>query len=126
MYRFPGSTWLDKLLVLPLAIPTYIAAYCYVELLGFAGPVQAFLRSTIGPSASNAMFPDIRSMSSAIAILSAVLYPYVYLAARARFLQQSVSALEVARTLGRTQSGALWSVVLPLSRPAMRLVPRWR
>ena len=119
MYRFPGASVLDRLLVLPLAISTYIAAYCFVELLDYAGPVQTALRAIVGPEVMRHIFPDIRSTGGAVVILSAVLYPYVYLAARASFLQQSVCALEVARTLGRTQSGALWSVVLPLSRPAI-------
>ncbi len=45
MYRFPGRGLLDRLLVIPLAVPTYIAAYCYVDLLGYAGPVQGALRA---------------------------------------------------------------------------------
>src|SRR5690606_23691443 len=48
MYRFPGRAVLDRLLVLPLAIPTYIAAYCYAELFDYAGPVQSVMRSTFG------------------------------------------------------------------------------
>ncbi len=48
-----------------------------------------------------------------------MLYPYVYLAARASFVQQSICVLEVARTLGRTPTGAFFSVALPLARPAL-------
>jgi iron(III) transport system permease protein len=64
-------------------------------------------------------FPEIRSMGGAILVLSVALYPYVYLSARASFVQQSVCVLEVARTLGRTSAGAFWSVALPLARPAL-------
>ncbi|MDH3582569.1 MAG: iron ABC transporter permease, partial [Hyphomicrobiales bacterium] len=64
-------------------------------------------------------FPDIRSLGGAIFVLSCALYPYVYLSARAAFVQQSICALEVARTLGRSQTGALWSVALPMARPAL-------
>lgn len=100
MYRFPGRTILDRLLVLPLAIPTYIVAYCYVELLEYGGPVQSAVRSAGGyASPRDYWFPDIRSTSGAILILSLVLYPYVYLSARASFVQQSMCVLEVARTL---------------------------
>jgi iron(III) transport system permease protein len=120
MYRFPGRAVLDRLLVLPLAIPTYIAAYCYGELLDYAGPVQSGMRSLFGwTSAGDYWFPHIRSLGGAVFVMSAVLYPYVYLAARATFVQQSVCALEVARTLGRTSMGAFWSVALPLARPAL-------
>jgi iron(III) transport system permease protein len=120
MCRFPGRALLDRLLVLPLAMPTYIVAYAYVELLDYAGPVQGILRSLTGwSSARDYWFPDVRSMGGAILVLSAALYPYVYLSARASFVQQSVCVLEVARTLGRTSAGAFWSVGLPLARPAL-------
>ncbi|MDX2204849.1 MAG: iron ABC transporter permease [Hyphomicrobiaceae bacterium] len=120
MYRFPGRALLDRMLVLPLAVPTYIAAYCYVELLDYAGPVQKALRAVTGwQSARDYWFPEVRSLWGAGLVLSAVLYPYVYLAARATFVQQSVCMLEVARTLGRTAAGTFWAIALPLARPAL-------
>ncbi|HRD78842.1 MAG TPA: iron ABC transporter permease, partial [Hyphomicrobiaceae bacterium] len=120
MYRFPGRGLLDRLLVIPLAMPTCLVAYCYVDLLDFDGPPQALLRWLTGYTARrDYWFPDVRSMTGAILMLSSVLYPYVYLTARASFVQQSVCALEVARTLGRTPLGAFWSVALPLARPAL-------
>jgi iron(III) transport system permease protein len=120
MYRFPGRDVVDRLLVIPLAMPTYIIAYCYVELLDYAGPVQTGMRTLFGwRSARDYWFPEVRSLGGAIFILSAVLYPYIYLSARASFVQQSVCALEVARTLGQTAVGAFWSVALPLARPAI-------
>jgi iron(III) transport system permease protein len=120
MYRFPGRGLLDRLLVLPLAMPTYIVAYAYVDLLDFAGPVQTWLRGAFGwKSPHDYIFPDVRSLTGAVVVFSAVLYPYVYLAARASFVQQSVCALEVARTLGRTPLGVLREVALPLARPAL-------
>jgi iron(III) transport system permease protein len=120
MYRFPGRAILDRLLVLPLAIPTYIVAYCYVEILDYGGPVQNAVR-LIGGYATprDYWFPDIRSTGGAIAVLSAVLYPYVYLTARASFVQQSMCVLEVARTLGQSSLGAFRRVALPLARPAL-------
>lgn len=120
MYRFPGRELMDRLLVIPLAVPTYIVAYCYVELLDATGPIQSFIRHAFGFASARAYwFPEIRSDGGAILVFSAVLYPYVYLAARASFVMQSVCALEVARTLGRTENGAFWSVALPMARPAL-------
>ena len=120
MYRFPGRGLVDRLLVVPLAVPTYIVAYAYVELLDFTGPVQSALRALMGfKTVRDYWFPEVRSTAGAILILASVLYPYVYLAARASFVQQSVCALEVARTLGRTQFGAFISVALPLARPGL-------
>ncbi len=120
MYRFPGRVLADRLLVLPLAIPTYIVAYVYGDLLAYSGPVQTGLRSAFGlPPGTPALIPDVRSLGGAIFVLAAVLYPYVYLSARASFVQQSVCVLEVARTLGRTPMGVFWAVALPMARPAL-------
>ena len=120
MYRFPARNLVDRLLVIPLAMPTYIVAYAYGDLLDYTGPVQSAVRAMTGArTARDYAFPEIHSMSGAILVLSSVLYPYVYLAARASFVQQSVCALEVARTLGRTPFGAFTSVALPLARPAL-------
>src|SRR5262245_58899240 len=116
MYRFPGRGVLDRL----LAMPTYIVAYCYVELLDYSGPVQQLLRAVFGwQSARDYWFPEIRTLGGCVLVLSSVLYPYVYLSARASFAQQSVCVLEVARTLGQTPFGAFQSVALPLARPAL-------
>jgi iron(III) transport system permease protein len=120
MYRFPGREVVDRLLVLPLAVPTYIIAYCYVELFDYAGPVQTQLRAAFGfTGAGDYWFPHVRSLGGAVFILSAVLYPYVYLTARASFAQQSVCVLEVARTLGRSPLATFADVALPLARPAI-------
>src|SRR5680860_1292961 len=120
MYRFPGCRYFQWLLLLPLAIPTYIIAYCYLELLDYSGVVQTALRDFFGwRDARSYSFPDIRSLSGAILVMSAVLYPYVYITARASFIAQSVCVLEVSRTLGRTASQTFWQVALPLARPAL-------
>ena len=79
MYRFPGRGLIDRLLVLPLAVPTYIVAYTYVELFDFSGPVQRALRALFGwHTVKDYWFPEVRSLPGAILVLSAVLYPYVY------------------------------------------------
>jgi iron(III) transport system permease protein len=120
LYRFPLRGIIDRLLIVPLAMPTYIVAYCYVDLLDYAGPAQSGLRAAFGwTSAADYAFPEIRSIGGATAIFASVLYPYVYLSARAAFVQQSVCVLEVARTLGKTPLGAFWHVALPLARPAL-------
>jgi iron(III) transport system permease protein len=120
MYRFPGRGLFEWLLLIPLAMPTYIIAFCYLELLDYSGTIQTALRAAFGWSnAADYWFPNIRSLGGAVFVMSFVLYPYVYLTARASFLQQSVCALEVSRTLGRTAWGAFRSVALPLARPAL-------
>ena len=120
MYRFPGRRYLQWLLLLPLAIPTYIVAYTYLEMLDYSGMVQTGLRGLFGwRNARDYWFPDIRSLGGAILVMSAVLYPYVYITARASFIAQSVCVLEVSRTLGRNAVETFWQVALPLARPAL-------
>lgn len=117
--EFPGRRLFQWALLLPLAFPAYIIAYTYTGLLDFAGPVQTLLREWTGWAYGEYWFPPIRSVAGAAAMLSLVLYPYVYLMARAAFLEQSVGALEVARTLGAGPWGAFFRVALPLARPAI-------
>jgi iron(III) transport system permease protein len=120
MYRFPFSRVLDYGVLLPLAIPAYISAYALVDLLQYAGPVQGALRSAMGwQSARDYWFPEVRSPGAAILVLSAALYPYVYLLARAAFREQSGCAYEVARALGAGPLALFLRVGLPLARPAV-------
>lgn len=117
--RFPGRRLFEWALVLPLAFPAYVIAYTYTDLLQVSGPVQAFIRDLTGWSARDYWFPPIRSLGGAIAMLSLVLYPYVYLLGRAAFVQQSSGILEAARTLGCGPWGAFLKVALPMARPAL-------
>ena len=119
MYRFPGSRQLEWALLLPLAMPAYIIAYTYTGMLDVAGPLQFWLRAAFDWQYGDYWFPDIRSLPGAVLMLSLVLYPYIYLLARAAFLEQSASVVEVARTLGVRPAAAFFKVVLPLARPAI-------
>jgi iron(III) transport system permease protein len=119
MCRFPGSRVLEWALLLPMAVPAYVMAYTYTDLLQFVGPVQTALRAWFGWTRRDYWFPDIRSLGGAATMLTLVLYPYVYLMSRAAFLEQSVCVLEVSRTLGRGPWAAFFRVALPLARPAV-------
>jgi len=119
-YDFPLRRVFDWALVLPLAIPTYLAAYSYVEFLDFTGPIQGFVRSLNGATTlKDYWFPNIRSFWGAVLVFSAVLYPYVYVACRAFFLMQSASLNIAARTLGAGGMRTFFAVTAPLSRPAL-------
>ena len=117
--RFPGRGLFEVLLALPLAFPAYVIAYAYTDLLDHPGWVQTTLRDLTGWGPRDYWFPEIRSLEGAAAMLTLVLYPYVYLLSRAAFLQQSVCALDVARTLGRGPWSTFFSVALPMARPAI-------
>ncbi len=119
-YRFPGARALQWLLLLPLAVPGYLGAYALVDFLEYAGPVQTGLRDTFGWATSrDYYFPEIRSRTGAIFVLTAALYPYVYLLARAGFREQSGRAHEVARALGAGPFVRFFRIGLPLAQPAI-------
>ena len=119
MCRFPGKNLFVWLLLLPMAMPAYIVAYTYTGMFDFAGPVQTTIRDWTGWRYQEYYFPQIRSMGGAIAMLSLVLYPYVYLLGRSTFLEQSVGVMEVSRTLDCGPWTVFYRVALPLARPAI-------
>ena len=120
MYRFPGRDWLAWVLLFPMAIPAYVGAYALVDFLDYSGPLQVGLRAAFGwVSARDYWFPEVRSLPTAILVLSAALYPYVYLLARAAFREQSGGSYEVARALGAGPWGLFFRVGLPLAQPAI-------
>lgn len=118
-YKFKGAGFFNWALLLPLAMPAYITAYSYTGLLDVAGPVQSSLRSYFDLSYGDYWFPQIRSMAGAIFVLSFVLYPYVYLLARASFLEQSQHLRNVGRLLGLSRRQAFFKITLPIARPAI-------
>ncbi len=119
MYRFPMSRQLEWALLLPMSIPAYIIAYSYTGALDVAGPLQTMIRELTGWHYRDYWFPEVRSLGGAIAMLSLVLYPYIYLLARSAFIEQSICVLEVSRTLGCNSVDAFRRVALPLARPAI-------
>jgi len=120
MCRFPGRRYFEWGMLLPMAMPAYVIAYVYTDILEFAGPVQGLLRDLFGWSGKrDYWFPEIRSIGGATAMLTLVLYPYVYLLARAAFLAQSVGVLEASRSLGRGPWRSFFTVALPLARPGI-------
>jgi iron(III) transport system permease protein len=119
MCDMPGRRWFEWLLLLPLSIPAYVVAYAYTGLFDVAGPVQSFIRTLTGWGVRDYWFPHVRSVGGAVIVLTLVLYPYVYLLARAAFVEQSVCVLEAGRVLGRRPRDCFRQIALPLARPAI-------
>lgn len=119
MHDFPGRRHFEWALVLPLAVPAYVMAYTYTDLLQFVGPVQTWLRESFGWRKGEYWFPDIRSRGGAVAMFVFVLYPYVYLLARSAFLERASGMLEVGRSLGLGAWSSFFRISLPLARPAV-------
>ncbi len=118
-YHFPGARALQWMMMLPLAIPPYIAAFVYAALLEPAGPIQTYLRVTPGWMVDSNLFPSIRSLGGACLVLALVCYPYLYAACSAAFRGYGRQTLEAARLMGTTEARLFWKVALPLARPAL-------
>lgn len=121
-YDFPGRSIAAWALLLPLAVPTYIVAFAYLDLLHPLGPVQEAIRALLGHEGPRDFrLPDIRGLAGCIVLLGFVLYPYVYLATRAMFMTQAAGLLEAARTLGASPARVFLRVALPMARPAIAI-----
>ncbi|MEM9897022.1 MAG: ABC transporter permease subunit, partial [Bacteroidota bacterium] len=114
VFEFPFRKTFEWLLILPLAIPTFINAIAYIGLTDYAGPIQQFFR-WMGFS----VYLDIMNRAGAVSIMSFVLFPYVYVSARTAFLLQSSALIEVSRSLGKSLWTTFFRMALPLSWPAI-------
>jgi len=119
MCRFPGRGMFEWALILPLAVPAYVMAYAYADFFQFAGPVQSWLRASLGWSRHDYWFPEIRSLGGAAFLFSVAFYPYVYLLARAAFLEQATGMIEAGRSLGYGPWRSFFRLALPLARPGV-------
>lgn len=118
--HFPGRGIFQWALLLPLAMPAYVVAYVYTDLLDYAGPIQTFLRRFFGwQSPQDYYFPEIRSLGGASMMLALVLFPYIYLLARTAFMEQSSSLQHASRVMGCGPWQSFWRLSLPMARPAL-------
>jgi len=117
--RFPGRGFFEWALILPLAVPAYVMAYAYTDFFQFTGPVQTWLRAAFGWGPRAYWFPEVRSIGGAAVIFSFVFYPYVYLLARAAFLEQAAGMIEAGRSLGYGPWRSFFRLALPLARPGI-------
>ena len=117
-YQFKYGKILEWALVLPLAIPTYIAAYAYFDILELFNPLLVWVRNNINIEAMQ-LLNDSLVYFVTILVMSSVLYPYIYLLARSAFLKQGKQLRDAAKTLGYNEKSVFWKIALPMARPAI-------
>ena len=117
-YAFRFRRFFDIALYLPLAIPTYIMAFTYSDILSFTGPLQSFLRAK-APSVSNIFNLDYLQIEVLGIILGLSLYPYIYTACRLSFSLIGSTYINMSKSLGLSGLKLFYKVVLPLSKPAI-------
>lgn len=119
-YDFRSRQWLKFALLLPMAIPTYIIAYTYLDLMHPLGPIQTGIRWLLNiQNPRDFRLPDIRTMTAAILLLGLVLFPYVYISSKAMFLTLPANLIESARSLGVSSRSVFWRLALPHARPGI-------
>jgi len=94
--RVPFRRLLTVLGALPLAVPSYVAAYIWVS-----------------------FFPRIPPFAGSVLVLTLCTYPYVFLPVRAALQGTDAALEEVARSLGRGRWRTVLTVTLRQVRPAM-------
>ena len=118
-FEFPGRRVLSWLLILPLALPTYIAAITYAGVFDFTGPAQLLFRRGFALAAGSYPTLDLQTFPGLCFVLTVTLYPYAYLTSRAVFARQSAAVLEIARSHGYSALQGFRHAVLPLARPGI-------
>tara|TARA_Y100000758_G_scaffold74193_1_gene49489 strand:- start:1970 stop:3586 length:1617 start_codon:yes stop_codon:yes gene_type:complete len=117
-YRFIGRNFYDLVLFLPLAIPSYIMGFTYIDILSFTGPVQSFLRNNF-PWLASYFNIDYMQIETLGVLLGLALYPYVYAAARVAFSLLGSNYIDLSKSLGLSTIKSFYKIILPLSRPAI-------
>ncbi len=119
-YDFFGRSLMILLLVMPIAIPAYISAYIYTDLLDYSGDVQIFLRQVFGwTSANDYWVPQVRSTTGAGLMLALALFPYLFLILKIAFARQSADVTQAVMLMDKSQIQRFWKVHLPIARPAI-------
>ncbi|MET1809894.1 ABC transporter permease [Campylobacter coli] len=108
-YNFYFCRILEKLLILPLAIPAYILAFVYVGIMDF----QGFFHENFG------FRIDFFNHYGVIFVLAISLYPYIYLFAKTAFKSEAIEAYEVAKIMGYSKFRIFSRVMLLSARPAI-------
>lgn len=104
----------NGLLMVPLAIPTYVYAFIYSGFFSYAGPLRPLFYEIFSPGTP---YPQIHSLGGAIFVLSIGLYPYSYLLTKNGFLSEGQRSRELTQSLGLTDRAHFRRVTLPLCLP---------
>ena len=119
MYEFPGVNIFKWLLILPMAIPTYVNGYIYSGLNETSGILFNVMDYYFGLGPYVYNLYDLQNIYGVIFIMTISLYPYVYLLCLPAFANHSYSVFEVGKSLGLNKYQRLTKIGLPIVRPAV-------
>mgnify|MGYP001365794084 CR=1 FL=1 len=115
---FFGRNFYDIVLYLPLAVPSYIMAFTYSDILSFTGPLQSFIRKNY-PDLSDFVNQDYLQIEVLGIIMALSLFPYVYTVSRVSFSLLGSNYINLSKNLGLSSFKTFYKIILPLSRPAI-------
>ena len=120
LFQFSGRRWLGGLMLLPMAVPAYVNAFVYTDMLEYAGPLQKGLRGLFGwQTKADYWFFEVRSLPMAALMLALVLYPYVYLITLVSIQRMGQSLIDAGRMLDHNAWRRFFRLVLPPLLPAV-------
>ena len=125
-YSFRGKRLIEILVILPMAMPAYILAYAYTDALDYSGWVATLISEYLvhlglfnDVRDTKYIWPEIRSIYFAAFLLAMSFSPYLVLITRRAFQGNYLSLIDAAKTMGATSKTIFFSIILPLTRPAI-------
>ena len=118
-YNFPLSNFFKWALILSFAVPPYIYAYSLTAFFENYGTAFTILKNLFGEGNYNQSIPKFDGLLGVVISISFSLYAYVYILARASFLYQSQSIIDLGKNLGFSKFKTFYSIILPAARPAI-------
>jgi iron(III) transport system permease protein len=115
VYEFPLRRFYSWGLILPLAIPTYIAGYIYGDMFSYTGSIMYLLRKYLGYNKNI----DIMNIWGVIGIFTFFFYPYVFIVMKSFFAKESSTMIEASQSLGKSMGTTFFKIILPLSRVSL-------
>ena len=125
-YSFRGKWLIEILVILPMTMPAYILAYAYTDALDYSGWVTSIISEYLvhlglfnDVRDTKYIWPEIRSIYFASFLLAMSFSPYLVLITRRAFQGNYLSLIDAAKTMGATSKTIFFSIILPLTRPAI-------
>lgn len=106
----PAKKYWQWLLALPMVIPSYVGAMCYISIFGPRGLVMQIIGYPI---------VEIYGFFGACFVLTMFTYPYVYLISMAALKKINMNYEEAGLSAGLTYRKIFSKIIIPIMRPAI-------
>jgi len=111
-YEFPLRKVIERLLYMPLAIPPYIGAFLFVNMLMPQGYLFRFF-GLFGIRTS------VDRLWTSVLVFTIFLFPYVYISVKGFIGSGMSSYIENSRVLGKREAVIFTSVIVPIAKTSI-------